>query len=237
MRHDSRVPKLNPLFPTLRSPDYSCSLDLGEARGSPDGPVVRAPHGSRRTRTRVPEDVSPRETFHSMRRTTLASRRERVSKTHTSILTVVHCPRKFVPLEEDRPRAGVEVKTRQQERRAISTMEGLLTVADEESQRANEWTGLPEDIRVVRVQVGRRGAAVTPVITAEMKMYHTYPPRRSPLPTDSYPDAEKDRYAFKFAMSQCRRDEPFQRVCSNSSKRVRERTSEVRSRSMSRSQR
>ena len=90
---------------------------------------------------------------------------------------------------------------------------------------------------MVRVQVGREQAALTPVLAAAMKTYHTYPPRRSPLPTDSYPDAEGDRYAFKFAMSQCRRDEPFQRVCSNSSKRVREGTSEVRSRSMSRSQR
>ena len=44
----------------------------------------------------------------------------------------------------------------------MSTMEGLMTVADEESQRANEWTGLQDDIQVVRVEVERERAALIP---------------------------------------------------------------------------
>ena len=58
----------------------------------------------------------------------------------------------------------------------MSTMEGLLTVADEELQWANEQMGLQEDIRVVRVQVGQERAAVTPVLAAAMETYHAYPP-------------------------------------------------------------
>ena len=67
----------------------------------------------------------------------------------------------------------------------MSTMEGLLTVADEELQWANEQMGLQEDTRVVRVQVGQEKAAVTPVLAATTETYHTYLPRRSPVSTDS----------------------------------------------------
>ena len=79
----------------------------------------------------------------------------------------------------------------------MSTMEGFMRVADEESQWANEWMGLPENIRVVRMQVGRKQGALTPVLATATKTYHTYPPRRSPGPTNG---GEGDGYAFNFAM-------------------------------------
>ena len=58
----------------------------------------------------------------------------------------------------------------------MSTMEWLMRVADEESQWVSERMGLPEGIQVVRVEVGRERAAVTPVLAAAMKTYHAYPP-------------------------------------------------------------
>ena len=60
--------------------------------------------------------------------------------------------------------------------------------------------GLQEDVRVVRVQVGREQAALTPVLAAAMKTYHTYPPRRSPGSTDGFLVGEGEGYAFNFAM-------------------------------------
>ena len=75
----------------------------------------------------------------------------------------------------------------------MSTMEGLLRIADE-SQWANERMG-HQDVRVVRVHVGQEQAAVTRVLVATTKTYHTYQPRRSPGHTYSCRDAEDEGYA------------------------------------------
>ena len=64
---------------------------------------------------------------------------------------------------------------------------------------------MPQDIIVVRVQVGRDQATVTPVLAAEIKKYCAYPPERSPGPTESCLDGEGDGYGVPsvacFAMS------------------------------------
>ena len=75
-------PSKKSVFPTLRSPDSSYSLDLWEAGGGLDGPALHAQVVSRRTGVRGPEEVSSRKMFHSviMRSTTLAGRRERVPR-------------------------------------------------------------------------------------------------------------------------------------------------------------
>ena len=57
----------------------------------------------------------------------------------------------------------------------MSTIKGLMRVADEESQWANGRMGRQEDIQVVRVHVGQEQAAVTQALVATTQKYSYLP--------------------------------------------------------------